>query len=204
MPKLLINLYGAPGAGKTFWAQALAEALGGRYVPEYASHLIATGRAGALADQVGTTGGQAQWIQEALDEYDVVITDSPCDLGYVYYSDPEHLAGVREYVDAIEEDVITINIFVLHNEVSIAAFTTEGRVHGLEQALALQGDIASMLGGTLLLEGTQNGVPYSFVPDAKPYMMIERGMDLDVVVDAIKDMPEWNAVCSEHGALEFA
>lgn len=78
--RTIVNIYGAPGAGKTHLAQLLAKELGAAYVPEYASHLIQTGKADVLNDQLATTGGQAEWLRSALDESNLVVSDSPCEL----------------------------------------------------------------------------------------------------------------------------
>ena len=185
-PKILINVIGSPGAGKTYWAQAIAQAMGGAYVSEYATHLIRQGRAELLADQVLTTGGQMGLLLEGFRNSNIVVSDSPGALGFIYCSKPADLPAVRRLVEGAEKSAHVITVLARHNEASLEAFSMDGRVHNREQSLAVQQDILLMLDGKKTFEGTVNGEPFFFTPKARQYITVERGASLENLVKQIK------------------
>ena len=148
--KLLINFYGSPATGKTWTAQNLTaqlQALGVNceYVSEYATELIKAGRQDELKDQVKVTGEQLRREQEAFTRTNLVITDSPTALGIIYA--PEHQKAALHDIAAESDKIPHINILLRHDYESLATFSTNGRIHGKEQSLAIQDKLIEMLKG---------------------------------------------------------
>lgn len=90
---LVVNLYGGPGVGKTTLAHALTAALSKEgvlteHVPEYAKELVWEGRRdmldGTVERQRAVSGEQWRRVERLLGKVEVVVTDSPADLGCVY------------------------------------------------------------------------------------------------------------------------
>lgn len=176
--KVVINIFGAPCVGKTHLAKQLAEENGWGCVSEYATHVIRSGKTELLANQPEITGGQLGWLQEALQKHDFVVTDSPCDLAYVYVRDPAQLPEVQRIVSASKEGVFVINVFLWHTDESIAGYTMDGRVHRLQDSLVVQDKISVMLAGGLTLSGLRDGVPYTFTPEGCYHISVKRGCDV--------------------------
>ena len=185
-PKILISFIGPPCAGKSYWAQEVSRALGCPYVSEYATHLIRQGRADAVADQVLVTGGQMGLLADGFRNSNMVASDSDGALGYIYCRNPADLPVVHDMVESSKKGVIVITVFVRHNQASLDEYTEDGRIHNKEQSLAIQDDILLMLDGKRTFEGSRNGEPFFFTPEARQYITVERGASLNELVEKIK------------------
>lgn len=89
----VINLFGAPGSGKTtgsayIFSQLKMMNINCELVTEYAKDLTWEGRDMCLGCQEYIFGKQSFRMKRCRDKVDVIITDSPIPLGIFYNSDP--------------------------------------------------------------------------------------------------------------------
>lgn len=89
----VINLFGAPGSGKSTGAAYIFSQLKMRninceLVTEYAKDLTWEGRTLSLNCQEYIFGKQSFRMKRCRDKVDVIITDSPIPLGIFYNTDP--------------------------------------------------------------------------------------------------------------------
>ena len=89
-PGVIIGICGAPSSGKTTTAHLLRHKLSGRgfsreVVREYARHFIERyGQITTILEQWHVYDGQTKWEAQAASNYDLVISDSPRFLPYIY------------------------------------------------------------------------------------------------------------------------
>src|SRR5690348_13880937 len=90
--KIVVNLYGSPGAGKTVAASSLFAALKRRHIDsllisEAAKDFIVEGNTLALVDQLYVWATQQHRIFTAYKHAQIVMTDAPILLGAIYNTD---------------------------------------------------------------------------------------------------------------------
>lgn len=86
---LVVNLYGGPGTGKSttaalVFAMLKQQGYTAELVTEFAKDLVWEGRRETLEDQVYILGKQSHRVSRLLGKVDVVVSDSPILLTYVY------------------------------------------------------------------------------------------------------------------------
>lgn len=86
---LIVNMFGAPGSGKSTTAAGLFYLLklAGKsveYVPEVAKAFTYEERHKTLGFQAYIHGKQLRDLQRLMDKVDIIVTDSPTLLSYVY------------------------------------------------------------------------------------------------------------------------
>lgn len=96
---ILVSFYSGPGAGKTTLAASVFAALkmkniNSEYVPEFAKELTWQGNQHVLDNQLLVTGTQIQRLNYLRNKVDVIVTDSPPEIGLFYSPFPK----VREAV----------------------------------------------------------------------------------------------------------
>ena len=79
---LVVNLFGAPGAGKStgaayVFSQLKIKGVNAELVTEFAKDMTWEKNKKALTNQVYMLGNQLQRIYRCQDEVDVIVTDSP-------------------------------------------------------------------------------------------------------------------------------
>ncbi|CAA6807793.1 MAG: Unknown protein [uncultured Sulfurovum sp.] len=156
MKTTIINIYGASGIGKSITACKLyAEmSISRNYgnielVREFAKDLVWAGDLKTLAHQPSVTNGQVQRQNILLGKVDYIVTDSPLCLGLLY-SKEEHLDEVTNVIATEREKYNEVNILLKRS--SDIPFNPVGRVHTLEESIAIDCEIKSLL-------DTQN-IPY--------------------------------------------
>ena len=143
--KLVVNFYGAPGAGKSTMALNFQKHLNqvlnyeATLIREFATRLIQQGRFDKLKDQVYVSENQAKLIEKALKFYsNLAVSDSPVDLGKIYNSDPRTADEVNEIIEDCKAGYVEIPVFISHDDSSLNNFSQEGRVHSKEQSIEIQ------------------------------------------------------------------
>lgn len=130
----VINLYGAPGRGKSaarsgiFWLMK-AHHLSVEEVSEYAKYLVLTGRKWQLQEEQLYLFAKQLHKQNivARNGYEFAVTDSPLQLSSFYAPEGyyNHFSGL---VDEANERFENLNFF-LTRDLSGAEFETRGREH---------------------------------------------------------------------------
>lgn len=142
----VINLFGAPGAGKSatrsglFWLMKV-KGMSVEEVSEYAKYLVLAGRHWQLTrDQLYILAKQHHKLLILEGQYEFAVTDSPLQLAS-YYSGPETPASFHpmsmEYFDRFEN----VNFF-LTRDLSQAGsdFEEVGRMHNREESIRIEGE----------------------------------------------------------------
>ena len=134
---LVVNLFGAPGAGKSTVAAGVFHQLKQRghiaeYAPEYAKELVWEGRGDLLADQLYILAQQNRRLMRVDGRVDVVITDSPLLLSAVYIP-PGYPSSFKPFVVDMFRSYRNLN-FYLHRTVP---YQNVGRVHTAEEAVCI-------------------------------------------------------------------
>ena len=86
---LIINLYGGPGTGKStgatyIFSQLKMRGIDAEYVSEFAKDKVWERNSKIFQNQMYITGKQSFKISRCFGEVDVIVTDSPIRLGYLY------------------------------------------------------------------------------------------------------------------------
>lgn len=89
---LVVNLYGGPGTGKSTGAQIItgllkANGIDAEYVSEAAKDMVWEENKEALSNQAYVFGSQYFRISRVLGKVDVIVTDSPLLLTFIYNHD---------------------------------------------------------------------------------------------------------------------
>lgn len=150
---LVINLFAAPGVGKSTTAAGLfynlkSRGINAELTSEFAKQLTWDSRQHTLEDQIYVFGKQHNKLRMLLKDVDVVITDSPLLLGVVY-SD----AYPQFFKDTIWwafEQFNNYNILLERTK----AYNPKGRNQTLEESDAIQEKIVALTENILYLKTT--------------------------------------------------
>ena len=113
---LVINLFGAPGAGKStgaaiVFAELKKRGVNAELVTEFAKDKTWEGNATALGCQEYVFGKQSYRLARCKADVDVIVTDSPLPLGLLYVNDPALLS------DGAFQKVV-MNVFNSYNNLN--------------------------------------------------------------------------------------
>lgn len=145
---IVVNLFGGPAAGKTTCAWEIASNLKKNkivteYVPEYAKELVWDQKYdildGSLVHQHHIFETQNHRVERLLGKVDVIVTDATLLNSLVYGKNnpPEFEKEVSENFSRFHN----YNLFVRRGEY----FEKEGRVHTLEESIAIDREIIGIL-----------------------------------------------------------
>lgn len=171
---MVINFYGAPGAGKSTAAAELFALMKREYiscelVTEFAKDLIYSGNEHRLRDQDYVFAEQHHRISRLMGKVDFVISDSPLPL-QAYYKPkdyPEEFAG---FAIAMAKRYPSTNIFITRNH----PYDPDGRVHTEEESDRISLDMMDFM--------VKNGIDFMPVVASET---VAQGV-LDDVVSALR------------------
>lgn len=141
---VIINLYGAPSAGKTTTVADLFTNLKkrGRHVvqiQEYASYLINSGRTRELKEEQDLIFTKQKHKQEiAQGKFEYAITESPLLLSS-YYAPPTYTASFHAWVQDTISRFQNLNFYIRKKDWS--DFEQAGRIHDLATAMAIETEL---------------------------------------------------------------
>lgn len=141
---LIVNLFAAPGSGKSTTASGLfyklkSEGVNAELTGEYAKDLVWSGRINTLDDQFYVFGKQHHRIFRLMGNVDVIITDSPLLMSLIYSTSyPRCFADTVEWAFNQYDNLS----FLLERT---KAYNPKGRTQTEEQSNEKQHEIKNML-----------------------------------------------------------
>lgn len=157
METIIVNLFGAPGAGKStgaayIFSQLKLAGVNAELVTEFAKDKVWEESKEVFNNQIYIFGKQLFKISRVMGKVQVIITDSPILLSSFYNSDP---------VAKNELDALIHKVFNSHNNMNffiqrVKPYHPEGRFQ-----TEVESDIVANGVGDML---DQNNVPYATVP----------------------------------------
>lgn len=117
MKMLIVNLYGAPGAGKStgaayVFSQLKMRGINAELVTEFAKDKVWEESKAVFQNQAYIFGKQYFRISRVQDKVDVVITDSPILLSPFYANDPVLGEEFDRLVTKVSESYDSMNVFI--------------------------------------------------------------------------------------------
>lgn len=114
---LLINLYGAPGAGKStgaayIFSQLKLAGINAELVTEFAKDKVWEGNKAVFENQAYIFGKQYFKISRCADKVDVIVTDSPLMLSTIYNNNPVLGEDFDNVVRNVAKSFNTKNYFI--------------------------------------------------------------------------------------------
>lgn len=142
---MVINLFGAPGCGKSTAAAGLFYELKKKdfsceLVTEYAKDLVYSGHL-KESDQVDIFMEQYRRTKVAYEKVDFVITDSPLRISEIY--DNTKIPAFKPFVREISRRFVNFNILLQRKH----AFKEEGRIHNEIEAKIIHEKIYTLIMG---------------------------------------------------------
>jgi hypothetical protein len=145
----VINLFGAPGTGKSTTAAGLFFQLKWRglkveLVGEYAKDVVWEERHNVLEDQLYILAKQWRRIHRLRGQVDYAIVDSPIALSHVYSARQDDITNSSEFwtmVDQVFKSFDNVNYLLERTK----TYHRYGRAHTEEEANQLQKEIEAML-----------------------------------------------------------
>jgi len=160
---LLVNLYGAPGTGKStgaayIYSKLKLDEINCELVTEFAKDMVWDENKKAIYNQAYVFGNQYYRISRLENEVDVVVTDSPTLLSIIYNKDRR--LG-KEFTDLVKSVSLSYEnrLDILLRRVK--QYKTVGRLQNEEQSDKLYNEIKDLLDIVNpeyeIVEATQNG-----------------------------------------------
>lgn len=130
---LIVNLFAGPGAGKsTFCADIFAnlkwEGIDCEMALEYVKGKVWEGSHSILDDQIYVFGKQQHELVKLNGKVDVVITDCPIPLSFIYYKGDNPFFENQVFLEFVSYN--NLNIFLKR----VKKYNANGRVHSEEEA----------------------------------------------------------------------
>jgi hypothetical protein len=146
---LVVNLFGAPGTGKSTTAAGVFFQLKWRglkveLVGEYAKDVVWEERFSLLQDQLYVLAKQWRRIHRLRDQVDYAVVDSPIPLSHVYSARQDDITNSEEFralVDQVYRSFSNVSYLLERTK----PYHRYGRAHTEEEAGQLQREIEAML-----------------------------------------------------------
>ena len=150
---ILVNLYGAPGAGKSSGAAYIFGKLkmagvNAELVTEFAKDKVYEQSKKVFENQAYIFGKQYFRITRCKDDVDVIITDSPLPLSIIYNNDPLLGETFNQLVREVQNSFDNINYYVSR----VKEYNPKGRFQTKKQSDALATKILDFMG--------EEGIPF--------------------------------------------
>lgn len=151
---IVINAFAGPGAGKTTSCLEVAEKLKKQgfvteYVQEYAKELVYDNNLimldGQYEHQFAILNEQMKRINRLYGKVDFIVTDSPILLNNTYLNEDKNTEVYSAYSDSVNKLYGLYNNFNYFVERDTSVFEKEGRIHNLEQSIAIDNELKNML-----------------------------------------------------------
>lgn len=151
---IVINAFAGPGAGKTTSCLEVAEKLKKQgfvteYVQEYAKELVYDNNFimldGHYEHQFAILNEQVKRINRLYGKVDFIVTDSPILLNNTYLNEDKNTEVYSAYSDSVNKLYGLYNNFNYFVERDTSVFEKEGRIHNLEQNIAIDNELKNML-----------------------------------------------------------
>lgn len=144
---IIINLWGAPGTGKStgaayIFAKIKMLGVNAELVTEYAKDKVWENNSVALENQLYISAKQAFRISRCADKVDVIITDSPLPLGIIYNQHPEVLGDCyNEVLLKLYNNYNNLNYYITRAK----PYNPVGRLQTEEESKELEDKILKLL-----------------------------------------------------------
>lgn len=151
---IVINAFAGPGAGKTTSCLEVAEKLKKQgfvteYVQKYAKELVYDNNLimldGHYEHQFAILNEQMKRINRLYGKVDFIVTDSPILLNNTYLNEDKNTEVYSAYSDSVNKLYGLYNNFNYFVERDTSVFEKEGRIHNLEQSIAIDNELKNML-----------------------------------------------------------
>lgn len=151
---IVINAFAGPGAGKTTSCLEVAEKLKKQgfvteYVQEYAKELVYDNNFimldGHYEHQFAILNEQMKRINRLYGKVDFIVTDSPILLNNTYLNEDKNTEVYSAYSDSVNKLYGLYNNFNYFVERDTSVLEKEGRIHNLEQSIAIDNELKNML-----------------------------------------------------------
>jgi adenylate kinase family enzyme len=144
--KLVLNLYGSPGAGKSVAATSLFAKLKKEHIPvafvnEFATECVLEENEMALSNQIFIWANQQYRIHCAYQHAQVTVTDSPILLGLIYNT--EASPALKDVILEQYHKYNNFNVFIeLDSEYP---YNMTGRLHSFTESISIQNQLRELL-----------------------------------------------------------
>lgn len=143
---IVVNLFGAPGAGKStgaayIFSELKQKGINAELVTEFAKDKTWEGNTLALSCQEYVFGKQSYRLARCRDDVDVIVTDSPLPLAIVYNTNPALGKDFNNVVLGVFETYRNLNYYITR----VKEYNPKGRNQTAAESDALGCDIQSML-----------------------------------------------------------
>ena len=178
---LVINLFGAPGAGKSTGAAYIFSELKQRgvnaeLVTEFAKDKTWEGNTLALSCQEYVFGKQSYRLARCRDDVDVIVTDSPLPLAIIYNTNPALGRPFNEVILNVFDTYDNVNFFIKRGKV----YNPKGRSQTEAESDALAEDIIHMLDYHRIdygiIEGDKDG--YNYILSEVYQKLVSKGVNI--------------------------
>jgi thymidylate kinase len=176
----IINFFGAPGVGKStiaaeVFSQLKKKGFNVALVTEFANFKITEKSFKAVQNQYYVTSKQLYNQEVFEDKYDIVITDSPILLSFVYSNDSIADKKFNEFILEKFNEKENFNFLLNHDTVTLDKFSMNGRRHDKSKLEQIQNKIIETL--------KNNNIEYKNV--FKDHTRLKYYIEQDLLVDYI-------------------
>lgn len=144
---ILVNLYGAPGAGKSsgaayIFSELKMRGINAELVTEFAKDKVYEQSKKVFENQAYIFGKQYFRLTRCKDDVDVIVTDSPLSLSMVYNNDPVLGESFNQMIRDVRNSFDDMNYFIFR----VKEYNPKGRFQTEKQSDKLAKEIIDFMG----------------------------------------------------------